>query len=206
MPPFYIGSSSVKKVHDGYHGSVSSKEYYSIWWQEIKDNPHLFESKIICTFVTRQEAIDKEYKLQKQLNVVKNPLYINQAYSNGKFGLDMFGELNPFYGKKHTLKTKKKMSKPKRSTTKMKGPKSEQHKKSLSEAKKGKSLSLKLRQKLSIINSGEGNPFYGKFHTEESKLKNSLSHKGKIRITNGIISKSIHPSEPIPDGWRRGMK
>ena len=96
MPSFYIGSSSVEKVQNGYKGTVSSKKYLDIWTTEFKDNPHLFESKIVCIHETRQEATDKEYKFHKQLNVVKNPLYINQAMANknGFFGMDNSGELN----------------------------------------------------------------------------------------------------------------
>lgn len=30
------------------------------------------------------------------------------------------------------------------------------------------------------------------------------SHKGKIRITNGVINKFWNPAEPIPEGWWRG--
>jgi hypothetical protein len=34
--------------------------------------------------------------------------------------------------------------------------------------------------------------------------KQPPNHKGKIRITNGVINKFWNPVEPIPDGWWRG--
>jgi hypothetical protein len=39
LPPFYIGSTSVNRISNGYHGSVSSKRYKSIWLEELKTNP-----------------------------------------------------------------------------------------------------------------------------------------------------------------------
>lgn len=111
MPPFYIGSSSVKKVENGYHGSVASKKYSEIWWSEIKENPHLFKTKIICTFDDRKEATLKEKDLQVKLNVIRSSMYINQATAQpgGYCGRVVSGEDNPFYGKRHTAETRAKL-------------------------------------------------------------------------------------------------
>ena len=35
LPTFYIGSTSVEKIEQGYRGSVSSKRYQSIWEKEL---------------------------------------------------------------------------------------------------------------------------------------------------------------------------
>jgi hypothetical protein len=64
------------------------------------------------------------------------------------------GNNNPFYGKKHSIESKEKISK--KNTGKKR---SEQHKK-----------------KISIAMTGENNPFYGKKHTEESRAKISENH------------------------------
>ena len=51
------------------------------------------------------------------------------------------------------------------------------------------------------------NPFKGKQHTEEAKLKNRLKHVGKIAVNNGDISKMISSDELesyISAGWSRG--
>ena len=47
LPPFYIGSSSIDIINNGYRGSVSSKEYKQIWKTELKNNSHLFKIMII---------------------------------------------------------------------------------------------------------------------------------------------------------------
>lgn len=101
LPPFYIGSSSIKKIKSGYHGSVSSREYKNIWLEELKENPNLFQTKIISTHNTREEAVEKENYFHHKLNVVKNSLYTNKWYAvpNGFNGYDSRGKNNPMYGK-----------------------------------------------------------------------------------------------------------
>lgn len=88
MPPFYIGSSSIKRIKEkNYHGTVESFAYGQQWKHEKKNNPHLFETRIISTHSTRQEALDREHELQLKLGVVHNTLYINQALAYGCFGI-----------------------------------------------------------------------------------------------------------------------
>ncbi len=86
MPPFYIGSTSVDNVADGYHGTVLSAKYKSVWREELKENSHLFKTKVVSIHNDRQEALDKENALQRSLNVTKSDLYINQALATGCFG------------------------------------------------------------------------------------------------------------------------
>src|SRR3972149_8764172 len=47
------------------------------------------------------------------------------------------------------------------------------------ESQKGKIISEKQRQKLSLANKGKTSQFKGKTHTEEARKKQSESHKGK---------------------------
>ncbi len=56
---------------------------------------------------------------------------------------------------------------------------SEEHRKKIGKAMKGKTLSEKTKQKISEATKGENNPMYGKEHTEESKQKMSETKKGK---------------------------
>lgn len=189
MPPFYIGSSSLKKVDEGYCGTVTSKKYKNIWWHELKENRSLFTTYIICKHNTRKEALDKECKFQKHLNVVKNPLYINQAVAakNGYYGRNVLGKNNPMYGKSPTKENRIKQS------IKMSGKNNPQY---------GKIRSEQHCKKLSLANIGKiggaNNHFYGK--TGEK----AYNH-GKIWINDGIINK-YHPSDNvIPEGWYKGM-
>lgn len=113
LPPFYIGSTNISRINSGYKGSVTSKRYSGVWKREIKENPHLFKTIIISKHLERKEALAKEYKLQKALNVVKNVLYINQslATENGFFGMDTSGKNHPLYGIGHTENARKNISK-----------------------------------------------------------------------------------------------
>ena len=78
--------------------------------------------------------------------------------------------------------TKEKLSKAKMG--KKKGPHSEQHRKRLSEAHKGRVypnrvLSEETRNKMSMANSGSNNGMFGKKHTEKTRNKISELNKGK---------------------------
>lgn len=81
LPPFYIGYTSKENISKGYKGSVSSKQYKDVWYSEIRNNPHLFKTKIIKEFDSKQEAILHEEKLHVQFNVDENPLYTNKIKS-----------------------------------------------------------------------------------------------------------------------------
>jgi len=112
LPPFYIGSSSLKRIENGYKGSVSSEKYFKIWKEELRQNPNLFKTIIISKHKTRKEATKKENKFQKLLNVVSSTMYINMAFasSNGFFGMPVSGKDNPNYGNNWTKDQKNKAS------------------------------------------------------------------------------------------------
>jgi hypothetical protein len=75
---------------------------------------------------------------------------------------------------------------------------SEEHKRKLSEAHKGKKASLETKQKLSETRKGEKNSFYGKKHTEETRKKLSESHKGQIAWNKG--------TKGVLKAWNKGLK
>lgn len=100
LPPYYIGSSSLEKIENGYLGSVSSNEYKNIWEDEIKINPHLFSITILEEYNNRKSALLGELEYQIKYDVVKSPMYCNKSFAipNGFFGMDVSGEKNPMYG------------------------------------------------------------------------------------------------------------
>lgn len=100
LPPFYIGSTSVAKIANGYHGSVCSKEYKAIWKSELKENPYLFKTKILSYHGDRKDALVKEEKFQKSLNVVRSTMYINKSLANinGFFGMKVPKEYHHSFG------------------------------------------------------------------------------------------------------------
>lgn len=85
MPPFYIGYTTVDKIKNGYHGSVASKKYKFIWKEELKNNPHLFETTIIDVYDTKEEAVAAERTLLESVQAHKNPLYVNMSIGGRYF-------------------------------------------------------------------------------------------------------------------------
>lgn len=77
------------------------------------------------------------------------------------------GERNPFFGKKHSEESKKKMSETRKG------------KKTGKSWNKGIPMKNEVKQVLSSKFSGEGNPFFGKKHSEETKKRISLSRSHK---------------------------
>jgi hypothetical protein len=106
LPPFYIGSSTVDRINSGYRGSIKSKKYKNIWESELKENPHLFKTKIINYYYSRKMALYREKNLQKSLNVVKSCMYVNMSIAtpNGFFGMDVSGKNNPAYNRNYKPK------------------------------------------------------------------------------------------------------
>lgn len=97
-------------------------------------------------------------KLSEQRSGMGNPMY-------GKSG-----ELNPFYGKKHSTDTKLKWKR-----ADMKGDKNPMYGKQ--SAMFGKKHTEKAKSKLSQQRLGSDNPFFGKRHSEETKQKMRESHR-----------------------------
>lgn len=211
LPLFYIGSTQTDKIKTkNYRGSVTSLRYKNVWEIEIKNNPHLFKTRIISFHDNRKEALEKEYKLQKILNVVKSELYINQslASKNGFFGMDIKGKKmsnetkeklrNANFGKKASAETKAKMSKA--SLGKFK---SEEHRKNIKIARNNRTeISAEAHENLSKAKRKENNPnfgkrgeqtsMYGKHHSKESKDKIGKVTKGTKWWNNGVSSIRSH--------------
>lgn len=70
----------------------------------------------------------------------------------------------------------------------------------MSKAQQGKRLSEEHRRKLSIVNKGAGNGFYGKHHTPESLEKIRLAHLGKPSNSSTKFKKGN-----VPWTWRGGI-
>lgn len=183
LPPFYIGSSKLTKIENGYRGSVVSKKYKKIFIQEKNDNPNLFEIEILSRHDNREEALVVELFLQKKFNVVKSKMFFNESYAsvNGMFGRDVAGENNPMFGKKHSDYTKK-ILKEKRGLLK-RYEITEEHKKIISLTHKNKIVSEETRELISKNrkgkNCGINNHMFGKSHTDETKEKIRNSQLGK---------------------------
>lgn len=79
----------------------------------------------------------------------------NNPITVEKIRIATIGENNPFYGKKHTIETKNRIS----------------------EQKIGSKVTEETKEKLRIAFSGSRNPMYGKTHTKEAKNKIRAAQK-----------------------------
>ena len=132
-----------------------------------------------------------------------NPMYGIPSPNTGKhpskvtrdkIGKANSGENHYLFGKHHTEKWKKDMSKT------LKGRIfTEEHRKNLSKAGSGENHHMwgkhptqKTRDKMSKAHSGENNSFFGKHHTESTRKKIGDGNRGKIRseITRKKLSKA----------------
>ena len=96
LPQYYIGSTYYYIHLNGYVGSVCSKKYEITFKNELRNNKDLFKCYIISIHNNRRDALDAEYQLHLQYNVVKSDLYMNMANASidGFIGADAFGNTN----------------------------------------------------------------------------------------------------------------
>ena len=185
MPMFYIGSTTITKFSNGYKGSVASKQYVAIWKAELKENPSLFKSRIISLHPNREEAFIKEEWLQKQLNVVANPMYINKSFANGKFTLKQHSAYTRNKFKERVPWNKGKTGVYSESTRQKMGPK---------KGRPGHIWTHQTREKLCVpnpakANIGSQNGMFGKTHTPEVCAK--LGHLASIRFKGKTYEKIL---------------
>lgn len=171
LPPFYIGSTSIERISNGYRGSVESREYKKLWKYEIKNNPHLFKTVIISTHYTRKEAACKEEFFHKSLNVVPNQLYVNKAFFNTKSN--------------HLVYIPSDETKRKWSEAKLGKKQTEEHIRNKVKSRSGYTHSDQTKSKMSMASLGKPkseshkNAMRNKFVSNDTKLKISQSLKGK---------------------------
>lgn len=187
LPPFYIGSSTTDKIRGGYRGSVKSRRYQELWEGESDD---MFLTIVLSTHSTREEALEEELRLHKEMDVVNSDLFTNMAVAspNGFFGMDTSGELNPYYGKRHSKETRDKMSK----------PRSEKGKKNIGIASSKRYEDKEFKNKM--LNNLEVGWEYQK--TPEARRKQSERSKGNKWWNDGTHQK--FQKECPGDGWING--
>jgi len=194
LPRRYIGSSNVKKILDGYNGSISSRKWSEIYKEEQINNKHLFKTRILSIHLCRKEALEKELEIQIKYNVVNSMLYMNEALAkpNGSHGRDVSGENNPMYGstrkgEKHAgSENISKALKAFYSTVKGKESKEKATKKRIdNESNIGRKASDETKKRMSDAKKGAKNIMFGKTHSDDARLKISLSKIGKPAHNKG---------------------
>lgn len=173
----YVGQHHyhLEKLDSNYHGSgtIISKIY--------KKRPHTLKEVYLKTCYTQEELDEwEQYYINFYNTLSPNGYNLQEGGRGGVPSEDarrkmseshkrlLSREKHPMLGKHHSEESKKKMSNAKKGKpSHNKGkPMSEETKKKLSESKKG-------------LQSGEKNPMFGKHHSDETKQKISKIHKGK---------------------------
>ena len=129
-----------------------SKYYGSFWDKTFKPTGKI----ILAEFDNRRDAYDAEVVLHKFYDVVNNPHFANQSRALTS-GFTTEGRSSIFVGKKHSEETKKKIG----------------------AASKGRIPNEKTRKLKSQLMTGEGNPMYGKTHTPEARERIGAAQRGK---------------------------
>lgn len=182
LPPFYVGYSSIKRINNGYRGSVVSRLYKAIWKEEQKNRPELFRTIITTQHETENEAKAKEIQIQTRLGVVYNPLYVNQSIWPNCF--------HSRRGAKHTEKAIQKnrawhLGKPAWNKGK---PMSEETKKRISLSKTGKKSGPcpEIRRlAISAAKKGKPNGCEGRVHNDKTREKMRLKALGRTPWNKG---------------------
>lgn len=156
---FYV-YYSYEEFGRGYIGSrgckclpeEDSKYYGSFWDKTFKPTGKI----ILAEFDNRRDAYEAEVVLHKFYDVVNNPHFANQSRALTS-GFTTEG-LSTFKGRKH----------------------SEESKRKIGAASKGRKPSEETRKLKSKQMSGEGNHMYGRTHTEEARERIGAPHRGKV--------------------------
>ncbi len=138
-----------------------------------------FERKILSIAINKKQLNQLEKNYIKKYNTINQDFGYNLmegGHDASSWNKGLSKEKQPFYNRKHTKETKKKIS------MALTGRKlSEETKKKLSDINKGKIYSKEYKEKMSNIlkgtRKGTDNSFFGKKHSEETKKKISENSK-----------------------------
>jgi len=187
---------------------LNKREYYH--WNNLKNNngvenqylqnsynkrgkeSFIFEILLYCEWseLTRYEQffVDKYVKINLSYNIciecVDSTKGVKPSEETCKKmsenHADVNGKNNPFYDKKHSEETRKRMSE----ACENRLPPSEESRKRMSESQKNRGpITEETRKKLSEVNSGKNNPMFGKHPSEETRKKMREARRNRAPIT-----------------------
>jgi hypothetical protein len=200
----YVGAHSTDDLNDGYLGSFVDETF----------NPS--NRIILGYYLSRAALLKAEENLQKALDVVKDPHYVNQSIQHGS------GFTYGFLGKSHSKEFRQNLSKRNQerewsleSRNKMAQTQREVYENLPEEEKqkraqrtsaqfKGKPKSPEHNRKNSEAQLGEKNHRFGKKDSDETRRKKSLQSKGRKWFNDGTSERMLKPDETPPDGWNPG--
>lgn len=179
---YYLGMHSTDDLDDGYMGS-GRRIRYSINKYGVGNH----KKEIIEFCKSRKELLKREEEIVN-LNEIAKEECINLSV----------GGKGPLHYK-HTEEARKKISESHlgRIFTK-------EHKEKIRQGNLGKSVSIETREKLRKQKLGKLNPMSGG-HKEETKLKISLSCKGKINTLEQLKKQSLAQMKPVNQYTKDGI-
>jgi group I intron endonuclease len=146
-----------------------------------------YGKEIFTKIILENNIIDDNILLEKEIFYIEKYNTFNNGYN-----LTKGGDGGGTWIYKKTKIEKKRISEVKRE--KMIGRKfSEKTLEKMSLAKKGIPLTEEHKKNISISQSGENHPWYGRNHSEETKRKISVKHKGKKNLTHSDFMKKNNP-------------
>jgi hypothetical protein len=105
---YYIGVRSCETLIWDDHEYMGSSKYLT---EEVKKlGKQSFNKIILKRFDNRKDALLYEIDMHEQFDVANNTLFFNKAKQKSTGFSCGAGELNPFYGKKHTEEYKQRLS------------------------------------------------------------------------------------------------
>jgi hypothetical protein len=122
----------------------------------------------------------KSEECKKKISNAKKGKHLSENHKK-QISLGLTGELNPFYGKQHTIQTKQKIS----------------------NANKGRKFSNEVNKKKGL--PGKLNPFYGKKHSDETRAKISEKHRNCMGENNPMYNKGYKIKGKKNGSWQGGI-
>lgn len=140
------------------HGYFTSSKIIKAMVKE--EGPEAFRAEVRKIFQSKEEAVNYEQRFLRRVKAPTSPQWLNQAYGTGPY-LDKFGVRNTNKGV----------------------PKSEEHKRKISEAHKGKKhpRTPEWTAKIAEANRGKSSWNKGVPHSDEARKKMSETRKGTKR-------------------------
>ena len=180
---YLIKHRSTGKVYYGYRSANKVESHEDLWKYYFTSSPGVqklieetgvdsFDVEVRQIFETKEQAVSWETRVLRRCKVLHNERWLNQ---------NVAGYIVP------TEESRKKISDFHKDK-----PKSNKHKKNLSESQKGKPKkstvyqTTEYRALMSKIKSGEGNARYGAKVSEETRRKISEANKGKPAYNKGV--------------------
>lgn len=203
--PIYIGKGKNKRLYDHFN---DRKRFKSMFYNKLNKMIDNSETPLVIKlkeFDIEEDALSFEKQLISEIKNIKNGGYLYNTTDGGvgcsgykhsdetknlmrlrsierKYHLRFLnqnGEDHPFFGKKHNVETRRKMSIKRRLRVT-----TDETRKKMSESQKGKVLSEEHKDKIRISN-------LGKIVSEETKEKQSISKIGKPTWNKGLIKDII---------------